>query len=130
MGIGGYNNMKLFKGLICALVLILACLGASSCSSGKTNDREYNINEIQGTYEASGYQNGTIYDYFLEINGTSAKAWVESYTFEGEHAGVPHTKRDLFSGKIELTEKNIKIDSHTGYIIDGNITIGEITYCK
>ncbi len=128
--------MKKTIKILSFLFYIISIINLSSCSFGEIiqkNDREYQLDEIIGTYKASDYRNGTSYDYYLIINSSTGKAYYESYTFEGDRLGYPHNVTQQFEGKLTLTKTNIQIGSYTGYITtsyDISIHINNMSYNK
>ena len=118
---------KIIKMVGVALAMILMCT-LFCCNSGEKNDREYQLNELVGTYGAErdviNRSTVTTYVYKMIIDSDgNAKAEENRSTYESRRAGLSWDSI-LFNGKVNLTKDNIKISGYSGFVkTDGNIKI-------
>ena len=122
-----------FNKIFLSLACFLMAFSLISCGANK-NDREYQISEIVGTYEAFDYRNETSYDYYLVINETTGKAYYKVNSFYNDRYGNTDNVKQQFEGVVNLTKDGIKVGNYSGYITTKNgtiyITINDRTYEK
>ena len=102
---------KIFFSLACFFI----AFSLISCGANK-NDREYQMSEIVGTYEAFDYRNETSYDYYLVINETTGKAYYKVNSFYNDRYGNTDNVKQQFEGAVTLTKDGIKVGNYSGYI--------------